>query len=76
MKDLIRYLGFEIDLLSWESEQKSMQGLKFNNQFTSELPSDPNDSPAERLISNALFARVAPKKPASPYLIHYSQEVA
>ena len=53
-----------------------MQGLKFNNQFTSELPSDPNDSPAERLISNALFARVAPKKPASPYLIHYSPEVA
>ena len=53
-----------------------MQGLKFNNQFTSELPSDPNDSPVERLISNALFARVAPKKPASPYLIHYSPEVA
>ena len=53
-----------------------MQALKFNNQFTLELPGDPNDSPAERLISNALFARVAPKKPASPYLIHYSPEVA
>ena len=53
-----------------------MKGLKFNNQFTSALPSDPNDSQAERLISNALFVRVAPKKPASPYLIHYSPEVA
>tara|TARA_B100001057_G_scaffold225645_2_gene226019 strand:+ start:5961 stop:7523 length:1563 start_codon:yes stop_codon:yes gene_type:complete len=53
-----------------------MLNLTFDNQFTAQLPCDPETGSHQRQINQALFARVKPKPAIQPTLIHYSQEVA
>ena len=53
-----------------------MLNLTFDNQFTSVLPGDSESGSRQRQLSQAIFARVAPKPAARPHLMHCSREVA
>jgi uncharacterized protein YdiU (UPF0061 family) len=50
--------------------------LNIQNNFTTELPADPNETNVPRQVEKACFSYVVPKKPSSPSLIHTSEEVA
>lgn len=50
--------------------------LHIQNNFTTELPADPNDINVPRQVEQACFSYVLPKQPSNPSLIHASQEVA
>lgn len=50
--------------------------LHIQNNFTSELPADPNENNVPRQVEKACFSYVLPKQPSNPSLIHGSQEVA
>lgn len=50
--------------------------LHIQNNFTTELPADPNDVNIARQVEQACFSYVNPKKPSNPSLIHASEEVA
>jgi len=50
--------------------------LKINNQFSSELPADSNQTNETRQVLNACFSYVTPRVPSNPKLIHVSKEVA
>ena len=53
-----------------------MLNLTFDNQFTNLLPGDSETGARQRQLSQAIFARVAPKPAARPLLMHCSREVA
>jgi uncharacterized protein YdiU (UPF0061 family) len=50
--------------------------LHIHNNFTAELPADPNETNIPRQVQQACFSYVEPKKPSNPSLIHASEEVA
>ena len=50
--------------------------LHIKNNFTSELPADPNQINVPRQVQQACYSYVFPKKPSNPSLIHASNEVA
>ena len=50
--------------------------LHIQNNFTTELPADPNETNIPRQVQQACFSYVKPKKPSNPSLIHASEEVA
>jgi serine/tyrosine/threonine adenylyltransferase len=50
--------------------------LKFDNQFTTQLPADSRSDAGRRQVEGACFSRVLPKGMASPSLLSYSPEVA
>jgi uncharacterized protein YdiU (UPF0061 family) len=50
--------------------------LHFDNQFTRELPVDPNTVNFRRQVDGACYSRVAPTSVAAPHLIAYAHEVA
>lgn len=50
--------------------------LNFDNQFTRNLPADPNSVNSRRQVHNACYSRVLPTKMADPKLIAWSKEVA
>jgi uncharacterized protein YdiU (UPF0061 family) len=50
--------------------------LHIQNNFTAELPADPDTKNEPRQVENACYSYVLPKKPAKPSLIHASAEVA
>ena len=50
--------------------------LHFDNQFTRELPVDPNTVNFRRQVDGACYSRVAPTPVAAPHLIAYAHEVA
>jgi uncharacterized protein YdiU (UPF0061 family) len=50
--------------------------LHIQNNFTTELPADPNETNIPRQVQQACFSYVMPKKPSNPSLIHASVEVA
>ena len=50
--------------------------LQLNNKFSTELPSDTNETNATRQVLNAAFSYVTPRIPSNPKLLHASEEVA
>ncbi|WP_348799573.1 protein adenylyltransferase SelO [Flavobacterium adhaerens] len=50
--------------------------LYIQNNFTTELPADPNERNIPRQVEKACFSYVIPKEPSDPSLIHASEEVA
>jgi uncharacterized protein YdiU (UPF0061 family) len=50
--------------------------LHIQNNFTAELPADPNETNIPRQVQQACFSYVIPKKPSKPSLIHTSVEVS
>lgn len=50
--------------------------LHIQNNFTNELPADPNEINSPRQVHQACFSYVEPKKPSNPSLIHVADEVA
>jgi uncharacterized protein YdiU (UPF0061 family) len=50
--------------------------LKINNQFSTSLKADPNDTNTSRQVLNAAFSYVNPRVPSNPKLLHVSEEVA
>ena len=50
--------------------------LHIQNNFTAELPADPDETNTPRQVSQACYSYVLPKKPSNPSLIHASNEVA
>jgi uncharacterized protein YdiU (UPF0061 family) len=50
--------------------------LHIQNNFTSELPADSNETNVPRQVHQACYSFVLPKKPSNPSLIHASIEVA
>lgn len=50
--------------------------LHIQNNFTTELPADPNERNIPRQVEKACFSYVSPKKPSNPSMIHASEEVA
>jgi len=54
----------------------SLDGLKFDNRFTRDLPADPDTSNQRRQVMAACYSRVKPTKVAAPVLAAYSPEVA
>ena len=50
--------------------------LHIQNNFTSELPADPNEVNIPRQVERACFSYVMPKQPSNPSLVHTSSEVA
>lgn len=50
--------------------------LHIQNNFTNELPADPDETNIPRQVERACFSYVTPKQPSNPSLIHASTEVA
>ena len=50
--------------------------LNIQNRFTTELPSDPDESNVTRQVYNACFSYVIPRVPSHPKLLHVSEDVA
>lgn len=50
--------------------------LKLNNKFSTELPSDKNETNVTRQVLNAAFSYATPRIPSNPKLLHASEEVA
>ena len=57
------------------SSTNSLAELKFDNQFTRSLPSDPEASNFRRQVAGACYSRVSPTPVAHPQVIAYSREV-
>lgn len=53
-----------------------LNNLNFDNQFTRNLPADPNAVNSRRQVRNACYSRVLPTRVADPKLIAWSKEVA
>ena len=53
-----------------------LNSLNFDNQFTRNLPADPNAVNSRRQVRNACYSRVQPTSVADPKLIAWSREVA
>ena len=50
--------------------------LKTNNKFSTELPSDSNETNVTRQVLNAAFSYVTPRIPSNRMLLHASEDVA
>ena len=50
--------------------------LNIQNRFTTELPSDIDESNVTRQVNSACFSYVIPRVPSHPKLLHVSEEVA
>ena len=53
-----------------------LEHLHFDNQFTQNLPADPNATNSRRQVRNACYSRVMPTTVSDPKLIAWSREVA
>ncbi|HRA89275.1 MAG TPA: protein adenylyltransferase SelO family protein, partial [Planctomycetaceae bacterium] len=53
-----------------------LNNLNFDNQFTRNLPADPNAVNSRRQVRNACYSRVLPTRVADPKLIAWSKDVA
>jgi uncharacterized protein YdiU (UPF0061 family) len=53
-----------------------MKSLYFDNQFTQQMPADPDVGSNRKQLKNALYARVNPTPVRAPELVHYSQDAA
>jgi len=50
--------------------------LNLDNQFTNELPADPNTANNRRQIEQAAYSFVTPRTPSAPRLLHVADDVA
>ncbi len=50
--------------------------LEFDNQFTAEMPADPETGSQRRQVRAALYSRVQPQQVRAPRLVAYSREAA
>ena len=57
-------------------KSQGLDGLKFDNSFTRELPADPDVTNARRQVHGACYSRVRPTPVANPRLVAYAREVA
>ncbi|HAW27219.1 MAG TPA: hypothetical protein DCY03_03730, partial [Planctomycetaceae bacterium] len=55
---------------------KNLHDLEFDNQFTREMPADPETENFRRQVSQACYSRVTPTRVSQPQLVSYSKEVA
>jgi len=53
-----------------------LDGLRFDNRFTAQLPADPDPTNRRRQVHGALFSRVLPTPVAAPRTLAWSPEVA
>lgn len=58
-----------------KTPSSAFAGLTFDNQFTLNLPGDPEPQNFRRQVAGACYSRVKPTAVASPYLIAHSKEV-
>ncbi|MCB2145613.1 MAG: YdiU family protein [Deltaproteobacteria bacterium] len=56
--------------------QETLNALRFDNRFVSELPGDPDILNRRRQVSGACYSLVKPTPVAAPRLVAYSREVA
>jgi uncharacterized protein YdiU (UPF0061 family) len=62
--------------MSAQPQITGLQGLRFDNRFTRELPGDPETANRRRQVRGACYSRVAPTPAAQPQLVAYAAEVA
>ncbi len=55
---------------------RSLDSLRFDNNFVRQLPADPQPENYRRQVQNACYSRVTPTKVSNPKLVAYSKEVA
>lgn len=59
-----------------QPKSNTLDHLKFDNRFVSELPSDQETRNYPRQVVGACYSRVSPTKVAKPKLVAYAKEVA
>ncbi|MEQ1738566.1 MAG: protein adenylyltransferase SelO [Methyloglobulus sp.] len=59
-----------------QQKSNSLDLLKFDNRFASELPGDQETRNYPRQVSGACYSRVSPTKVTAPKTVAYSKEVA
>ncbi len=53
-----------------------LNGLRFDNRFSTTLPADPQSGNAVRQVDHACYSRVLPRPAPAPRLVAYAREVA
>lgn len=62
--------------MSEATSTAALEELRFDNQFTRELPSDPRADNQRRQVEGACYSRVSPKGMRAPAVIGFAKEVA
>lgn len=62
--------------MTYQKTVRNLNELQFDNQFTRELPVDPEAKNFRRQVMGACHSSVLPTKVTKPQLVAYSQEVA
>ncbi len=64
-----------MDLIDQPLEFVPLEGLRFDNRFSSQLPADPEIENKVRQVQRSFFSRVHPTRTANPKLLATSKEV-
>ena len=64
-----------MDLIDQPLEFVPLEGLRFDNRFSSQLPADPEIENKVRQVHGSFFSRVHPTRTANPKLLATSKEV-
>ena len=64
-----------MDLIDQPLEFVPLEGLQFDNRFSSQLPADPEIDNKVRQVQRSFFSRVHPTRTANPKLLATSKEV-
>ena len=64
-----------MDLIDQPLEFVPLEGLQFDNRFSSQLPADPEIENKVRQVQRSFFSRVHPTRTANPKLLATSKEV-
>jgi len=64
-----------VDLIDQPLEFVPLEGLRFDNRFSSQLPADPEIENKVRQVHGSFFSRVHPTRTANPKLLATSKEV-
>ena len=64
-----------MDLIDQPLEFVPLEGLRFDNRFSSQLPADPEIENKVRQVQRSIFSRVHPTRTANPKLLATSKEV-
>ena len=64
-----------MDLIDQPLEFVPLEGLRFDNRFSSQLPADPEIENKIRQVQRSFFSRVHPTRTANPKLLATSKEV-
>ena len=62
--------------MSEATSTAALEELRFDNQFTRELPADPRADNQRRQVEGACYSRVKPKGMRAPAVIGFAKEVA